>query len=123
MDAGTARGINPKYDGMQKNMSISKGVTVLVTGATGAIGPRVVHALCVAGYLVRTFSLDTPETELFPPNVDEHIGDITDPSAVQSAMQGVDAVIHLAALLHITNPPLPCKKSTRESTSAVGFRS
>jgi UDP-glucose 4-epimerase len=90
---------------MQKNMSISKGATVLVTGATGAIGPRVVHALCVAGYLVRTFSLDTPETELFPPNVDEHIGDITDPSAVKSVMQGVDAVIHLAALLHIVNPP------------------
>jgi UDP-glucose 4-epimerase len=90
---------------MQKNMSISKGVTVLVTGATGAIGPRVVHALCVAGYLVRTFSLDTPETELFPPNVDEQIGDITDPAVVQSAMQGVDAVVHLAALLHIVNPP------------------
>jgi len=68
-------------------MSISKGVTALVTEATGAIGPRVVHALCVAGYLVRTFSLDTPETELFPPNVDEHIGDITDPSAVQSAIR------------------------------------
>ena len=114
--AGTARGINPKYGGMQKNVSISKGITVLVTGATGAIGPRVVHALCVAGYLVRTFSLDTLETELFPPNVDEHIGDITDPSAVLSAMQGVDSVIHLAALLHITNPPLPCSKSTNEST-------
>ena len=105
MGAGTAKGINPKYDGMQKNMSISKGVTVLVTGATGAIGPRVVHALCVAGYLVRTFSLDTPETELFPPNVDEQIGDITDPAAVQSAMQGVDAVVHMAALLHMVNPP------------------
>ena len=86
-------------------MSISKGVAVLVTGATGAIEPRVVHALCVAGYLVRTFSLDTPETELFPPNVDEQIGDITDPSAVQSAMQGVDAIVHMAALLHIFNPP------------------
>jgi len=104
---------------MQKNMSISKGVTVLVTGATGAIGPRVVHALCVAGYLVRTFSLDTPETELFPPNVDEQIGDITDPSAVQSAMQGVEAVIHLAALLHIVNPP-PAMREKYERVNVGG---
>ena len=80
-------------------------MNVLVTGATGAVGPCVVWALCQAGLTVRMLSLDTPETELFPPNVDEQIGDITDPSVVQSAMQGVEAVIHLAALLHIVNPP------------------
>jgi len=78
---------------------------ILVTGATGAIGPRVVHALCVAGYLVRTFSLDTPETGMLPQSVEVLIGDVTDQAAVQSAMQGVDAVVHLAALLHIVNPP------------------
>lgn len=89
---------------MHGNMSISKGATVLVTGATGAIGPQIVIALCAAGYLVRTFSLNTPETELFPPNVEERIGDVTDPAAVQSAIQGVDAVVHLAALLHVVNP-------------------
>jgi FlaA1/EpsC-like NDP-sugar epimerase len=32
-------------------------------------------------------------------------GDVTDQVAVQSAMQGVDAVVHMAALLHIVNPP------------------
>lgn len=90
---------------MQGNIGISKGETVLVTGATGAIGHRVVHALCAAGYKLRTFSLDTPEPKLFPPEVDNHIGDVTDTAAVQSAMQGVDAVVHLAALLHIVNPP------------------
>ncbi|MDO8721691.1 MAG: polysaccharide biosynthesis protein [Syntrophales bacterium] len=33
------------------------------------------------------------------------IGDVTDQLAVQSATQGVDAVVHMAALLHIVNPP------------------
>ena len=33
------------------------------------------------------------------------IGDVADQVAVQSAMQGVDAVVHMAALLHIVNPP------------------
>jgi len=74
-------------------MGIFKGATVLVTGATGAIGPRVVHALCVAGYLVRTFSLDTPEAGMFPKSAEVLIGDVTDQAAVQSAMQGVDAVV------------------------------
>jgi nucleoside-diphosphate-sugar epimerase len=78
---------------------------VLITGATGAIGPRVVEALHRARYQIRTFSLDAPAEGLFPPHVEVVIGDVTDHAAVRSAMQGVDAVIHLAALLHIVNPP------------------
>ncbi len=77
----------------------------LVTGATGAVGPQVVAALQDAGYRVRTLSLDAPQPGLLPEDVDIHTGDVTDPSAVQSAMQGVDAVIHMAALLHIVEPP------------------
>lgn len=78
---------------------------VLVTGATGAIGPRVVHALYHAGYRLRAFSVDAPASGMFPPSVEVLIGDVTDQVAVRSAMQGVAAVVHLAALLHIVNPP------------------
>ena len=78
---------------------------VLVTGATGAIGPRVVHALNQAGFRTRSFSVDAPKTGIFPQSVEVLFGDVTDQVAVQSAMQGVDAVVHLAALLHIVNPP------------------
>ena len=77
---------------------------VLVTGATGAVGPRVVHALHQAGYQIRTFSSDLPDTGAFPESVEVIRGDVTDSFAVQSAMQGVDAVVHMAALLHILNP-------------------
>jgi len=86
-------------------MSISKGTTVLVTGASGAVGPRVVDALSSAGHQVRVFSLDTLPPGACPCNVQSLVGDVTDKSAVQSATQGVDAVVHLAALLHIVNPP------------------
>jgi len=89
---------------MQK-MSISNSATVLVTGATGAVGPRVVQALSAARYQIRTLSLDQPSKGQWPDDVETRIGDVTDPAAVQSAMQEVDAVIHLAALLHIVNPP------------------
>jgi UDP-glucose 4-epimerase len=78
---------------------------ILVTGATGAVGPRVVAALHDAGYRIRTLSIDSPPDGVWPEGVEARIGDITDPATVQSAMQGVEGVIHLAALLHIVNPP------------------
>ena len=85
------------------NINIPK--VVLITGATGAVGPGVVQALHQAGYQIRSFSVDTPTLGMFPQNVEVLIGDVTDQAVVQSAMQGVDAVVHLAALLHIVNPP------------------
>ncbi len=64
-------------------------MTVLVTGATGAIGlPRVVHALHQAGCQIRTFSVDAPTAGMFPSDVNVVIGDVTDQKAVQSAMRG-----------------------------------
>jgi len=80
---------------------------VLVTGATGAIGPLVVNAFHAAGYSIRTLSLDPPPAGTSPEDKDVEaiIGDITDLSAVQAAMQGVESVVHLAALLHMVNPP------------------
>jgi nucleoside-diphosphate-sugar epimerase len=80
-------------------------MNILVTGATGAVGPRVVHVLSAAGYWVRTLSLDQPSKGQWSDDVETRIGDVTDKSAVQSAMQGVNAVVHMAALLHIVNPP------------------
>lgn len=79
--------------------------TVLVTGATGTIGPFVVQELVNSGYAVRTLSLEIPEPGLFHKDVEVITGDITDPQTVQSAMQDIEVVIHLAAVLHVSNPP------------------
>ncbi len=78
---------------------------VLITGGTGAIGPQVVIALSQAGFHVRIFSINTPSMGMFPQGTDILTGDVTNRAAVQSAMEGVNAVVHLAALLHIVNPP------------------
>jgi UDP-glucose 4-epimerase len=77
---------------------------ILVTGATGAVGPRVVEALNCVGYRIRTLSLNSPPDGIWPKTVETLAGDITDPAVVHSAMRGVEAVIHLAALLHIVDP-------------------
>ena len=73
---------------------------VLVTGATGAVGPRVVRACQAAGYSVRTLSVDTPDRDVLPSGVDVRIGDVCDSQTVRSAVAGVEVVVHLAALLH-----------------------
>lgn len=78
--------------------------TILVTGATGAVGPYVVAALHDAGYRIRTLSIDSPPAGVWPDGVDARMGDITDPAVVGAAVQGVQGVIHMAALLHIVNP-------------------
>jgi UDP-glucose 4-epimerase len=65
----------------------------------------VVASLREAGHAVRTLSLDPPSPGLWPEGVETHIGDVTDHPVVDSSMRGVDAVLHLAALLHIVDPP------------------
>jgi UDP-glucose 4-epimerase len=64
-----------------------------------------VWALHLAGNRIRTLSLDPIHPGILPDGVEFLSGDITDSAAAQSAMEGVEVVIHLAALLHITNPP------------------
>jgi uncharacterized protein YbjT (DUF2867 family) len=47
--------------------SIDKPSLILVTGATGAVGPGVVHALYQAGYRIRSLSVDVLASGIFPP--------------------------------------------------------
>lgn len=91
----------------------------LVTGATGAVGPRVVEDLFERGYQIRTLSLDGASSGLLPEEVDARIGDVNDASSVESAMRGVEVVIHLAALLHIVDPP-QCLREQYERINVDG---
>lgn len=65
---------------------------VLVTGSAGRIGRAVVRELTRRGQPVRGFDLVAT-----PPLKDSMVGQITDPAALDQAMQGVDTLIHLAA--------------------------
>jgi len=51
---------------------------ILVTGATGVVGSRIVSALIEAGCLVRTLSLDALPMGAWPDGVDVRLGDVTD---------------------------------------------
>ncbi|BAV33512.1 NAD-dependent dehydratase [Sulfuricaulis limicola] len=83
---------------------------VLVTGADGFIGSHLTEALISKGYNVRAFVLynsfnswgwldNIPKT--VRDSLDVFAGDIRDPHGVKTAMQGCDAILHLAALIAI----------------------
>ena len=71
---------------------------ILVTGASGFIGRHVVNAAVERGYEVAALVRDRVTYEKPPPQVFPVEGDVRDPEAVQSALRGCSALIHLAAL-------------------------
>jgi NAD dependent epimerase/dehydratase len=84
--------------------------TVLVTGADGFIGSHLTEKLVTLGYSVRAFTLYNSFNswgwlDHVPKNIKDSIeifsGDVRDPNGVRKAMEGVDLVYHLAALIAI----------------------
>lgn len=71
---------------------------ILVTGATGFVGRRVVERLTSGRQNVRALTRSGAATVL-PWGVKTAIGDVLDPQSLTSAMQGVDTVIHLVAVI------------------------
>lgn len=81
---------------------------VLVTGATGFLGCHTVAALLDAGHKVRVLTR-SPESirpalepaGVEPESVETLVGDVTDPTALEHAMAGCDAVVHAAAAVSL----------------------
>lgn len=92
---------------------------ILVTGATGAVGPAVTGALVAAGHEVRALVRTPPPAGLLPAAVELVRGDITEPATLQPAMSGCDGVVHMAALLHMANPS-PALQATYERVNVTG---
>ncbi len=89
----------------------------LVTGATGFLGSHLVQCLRAGGHAVRAMVrnpqkahvLDGMDAELVP-------GDITAPSSLESAVQGVDVVFHAAALVSGWEPWSTYRATTVQGT-------
>ncbi len=78
-------------------MSASDGI--LVTGGAGFIGATLVRRLVASGYRVRVLDNLSTGDAAHLADVDAELvkGDIRDPAALDDAIAGMDAVIHLAA--------------------------
>jgi NAD dependent epimerase/dehydratase len=89
---------------------LSMGKSIIITGADGFIGSHLTEALVRTGHRVRAFVfynsfnswgwLDHCSADV-KGKFEIFAGDIRDPNGVRKAMQGMDMVFHLAALIAI----------------------
>ncbi len=90
---------------------------ILVTGGAGRLGSEVVRLGAERGHEIVAFDLPQARWENVSeiPGVETFKGNITDAENVEEACQGVDSVIHLAAILP------PASEANRELTTMVNI--
>jgi nucleoside-diphosphate-sugar epimerase len=93
---------------------------VLVTGATGFLGRHVCAALVRSGArvrgLIRSGEAPVPDVEV------ARTAGLNDVPALRAAMQGCDAVVHLAARVHVMNDPEPDPLAAYRRVNVDGSR-
>src|SRR4051794_29247011 len=106
-------------------MSRSGSKRILVTGGAGYVGSTLVPMLLEQGHKVRVYdSLKFGGQGLLPCCQHQSFelikGDVTDPAGLKSALEGIDAVVHLAAIVGYP----ACKKEPHlaQSTNVDGTR-
>ena len=100
---------------------------VLITGGAGFIGSHVADELLRAGNAVRV--LDTlveqvheqgARPDYLDPEVELEVGDVRDSSAVERALDGIDAVIHLAARVGVGQSMYEIAEYAAANTAGTG---
>jgi FlaA1/EpsC-like NDP-sugar epimerase len=100
---------------------------VLITGVCGTVGRELLHQVVELG-AVEVVGIDNNESELFfvsqdyrgYPNVRVSLGDLRDLSKLTRMMEGIDIVLHSAALKHV----ILCEESPRDAvqTNILGVQ-
>lgn len=96
---------------------------VLVTGGTGFVGPKVVHALRARDHDVRALVRKPERAKTLEAwGCELAQGDMTDAASLERAVQGCDAVVHLVAI--IQGPAVAFRQimeqGTRDLAGAAG---
>ena len=95
-----------------ERVDVSTCQRILVTGGAGFIGSHLVDALLERGYQVRVYDNLEPQVHgslrergewpaYLDPAAERVLGDVRDREALRRALQGVEAVFHMAALVGV----------------------
>ncbi len=96
---------------------------VLITGGTGRWGPPVCKAFLKQGFGARVL-LHRKRVKSFGANCELVWGDVTQPDSVRKAMEGIDAVVHLAGIVQPfteENPELAYKVNVGGTQTIVNL--
>src|SRR3954451_5795991 len=96
-----------------------RGLGVLVTGGSGFIGSHVVDRLLAAGHRPRIFDM---RPSPYHPEIECVTADLEDLDALCAALDGCDAVIHLAASADVNEvlaDPLEAERRNARGTISV----
>ncbi|MBF0170724.1 MAG: SDR family NAD(P)-dependent oxidoreductase [Nitrospinae bacterium] len=104
-----------------------RGKRALITGVCGTVGKELLMQLSTLG-LDEIIGIDNNESEIFfltetfrgNPSVRLYLGDIRDPEKLMRKMDGIDVVLHSAALKHV----ILCEQSPRDAiqTNILGVQ-
>jgi uncharacterized protein YbjT (DUF2867 family) len=93
---------------------------ILVTGGTGFVGPKVVHALRAEERPVRVLARRPEKHGQIQAWGGEVVaGDVTDPESLRRALEGCETVVHLVALPPFSNPKAIERVMTRGTRDLV----
>jgi NADH dehydrogenase len=99
--------------------TVERPTRVLVTGATGFVGRQLVAALAENRVLVRALVHRGREAVVARPGVEVVQGSVTDPRSLHDAMERVDAVVHLVAVIREWPPAVTFHRINVEGTRNV----
>ena len=94
-------------------------MNLFLTGATGFVGSHVAHAAAAQGARLRLLTRSTSNLDAIAnlPAADLVTGDLRDPGTYKQALQGCDAVLHIAADYRLWVPdPVEMYKSNVDGT-------
>ncbi len=90
---------------------------LFLTGATGFVGAHVARLAAEAGAELRLLVRPTSHRKYLPPSADLVTGDLRAPESLASALQGCDALLHVAADYRLWVPdPAEMYKANVEGT-------
>lgn len=100
-----------------ENIAVNESKIVLITGASGLVGARLLPRLIEAGILCRALMRSSGKDN--PANINVVVGDLLDPESLPAAMDGVTAVLHLAAVFRTPDTELIWKTNLEGTRNLI----